>query len=340
MQRILNNPDNIVEEMLEGFLKAHPDLVEATDNPRAVKSVYPTQGRVAVVTGGGSGHKPAFIGFCGENLCDGIAVGEICSSPTAKAFLDTFTAVDGGKGVACLYGNYSGDNMNVKMAVKMAKKQGLTVKTVVCNDDVASAPFAEREKRRGIAAEMIMYKCGGAMAATGADLDEVIRVAQKSVDWSRSAGIGLTPCTLPAVGHPNFEIKEGETTPPSRYNSGTIILAMENAGKLIEDEELREQIKGAGIGTSATRAGIIEKLERIKYIDINKKTQIITPTTKGEAIYDIIAKSIPDMLNPDLTASWEKGLDMVAKKEIEPDIFMGKLEKYIRSKIDKLVVKY
>ena len=209
MQRILNNPDNIVEEMLEGFLKAHPDLVEATDNPRAVKSVYPTQGRVAVVTGGGSGHKPAFIGFCGENLCDGIAVGEICSSPTAKAFLDTFTAVDGGKGVACLYGNYSGDNMNVKMAVKMEKKQGLTVKTVVCNDDVASAPFAEREKRRGIAAEMIMYKCGGAMAATGADLDEVIRVAQKSVDWSRSAGIGLTPCTLPAVGHPNFEIKEG-----------------------------------------------------------------------------------------------------------------------------------
>ncbi len=209
MQRILNNPDNIVEEMLEGFLKAHPDLVEATDNPRAVKSVYPTQGRVAVVTGGGSGHKPAFIGFCGQNLCDGIAVGEICSSPTAKAFLDTFTAVDGGKGVACLYGNYSGDNMNVKMAVKMAKKQGLTVKTVVCNDDVASAPFAEREKRRGIAAEMIMYKCGGAMAATGADLDEVIRVAQKSVDWSRSAGIGLTPCTLPAVGHPNFEIKEG-----------------------------------------------------------------------------------------------------------------------------------
>ena len=209
MQRVLNNPDNIVEEMLEGFLKAHPDLVEATDNPRAVKSVYPTQGRVAVVTGGGSGHKPAFIGFCGENLCDGIAVGEICSSPTAKAFLDTFTAVDGGKGVACLYGNYSGDNMNVKMAVKMAKKQGLTVKTVVCNDDVASAPFAEREKRRGIAAEMIMYKCGGAMAATGADLDEVIRVAQKSVDWSRSAGIGLTPCTLPAVGHPNFEIKEG-----------------------------------------------------------------------------------------------------------------------------------
>ena len=118
-----------------------------------------------------------------------------------------------------------------------------------------------------------------------------------------------------------------------------MILAMENAGKLIEEEELREQIKGAGIGTSATRAEIIKKLERIRYININNKTQIITPTKKGEKIFDIIFQSMPDMLNPKLTASWEKGLDMVAKKEIEPDEFMTKLEKYIRSKIDKLVVK-
>ena len=137
----------------------------------------------------------------------------------------------------------------------------------------------------------------------------------------------------------NFEIKDAETSPPKRYDSGGMILAMENAGKLIEDEALREQIKGAGIGTSATRAGIIEKLERIKYIAINEKTQIITPTNKGEAIYDVVFKSIPDMLNPDLTASWEKGLDLVAKKEIEPNEFMVKLEKYIVGKIDKLVFK-
>ena len=137
----------------------------------------------------------------------------------------------------------------------------------------------------------------------------------------------------------NYETKDSETSPPSRYNSGGMVLAMENAGKLIEDEALREQIKGAGIGTSATRGEIIKKLERINYIQINAKTQIITPTVKGEAIYDVVFKSIPDMLNPDLTASWEKGLDMVAKKEIEPEIFMGKLEKYIRSKVDKLVLK-
>ena len=128
----------------------------------------------------------------------------------------------------------------------------------------------------------------------------------------------------------NYETKEAETSPPSRYNSGSIILAMENAGKLIEDEELREQIKGAGIGTSATRAEIIKKLERIKYIQINDKTQIITPTNKGEAIYDVVNMSMPDMLNPKLTASWEKGLDMVAKNEIKPDEFMEKLEKYIK----------
>ena len=137
----------------------------------------------------------------------------------------------------------------------------------------------------------------------------------------------------------NFELKEAETSPPSRYNSGSIILAMENAGKLIEDEELREQIKGAGIGTSATRAEIIKKLEKIKYISINGKTQIITPTVKGEAIYDIVFKSMPDMLNPKLTASWEKGLDMVAKKEIKPEVFMDKLKNYINSKFNKLVIK-
>lgn len=136
-----------------------------------------------------------------------------------------------------------------------------------------------------------------------------------------------------------FELKEAETSPPSRYNSGSIILAMENAGKLIEEEELREQIKGAGIGTSATRAEIMKKLEKIKYIAINTKTQIITPTQKGEIIYDIVYRSMPDMLNPKLTASWEKGLDMVAKKEIKPDEFMEKLEKYIHSKFDRLVVK-
>ncbi len=134
----------------------------------------------------------------------------------------------------------------------------------------------------------------------------------------------------------DITIKEGETTPPSRYTSGSIILAMENAGKLIEDERLREQIKGSGIGTSATRAEIIKKLNRISYIDINQKNQVLTPNPKGELVYKVVKFTIPDMLNPQLTASWEKGLDMVAKKEIGKDVFMNKLEKYIVNKVNKV----
>ncbi len=209
MQRIMNNPDDIVDESTKGFVKAHGDIVEETDDPRVVKARKIPKGKVGVITGGGSGHKPAFIGYVGEGLCDAVAIGEIFSSPTAKAFLDAAAAVDQGKGVACLYGNYSGDNMNVKMAVKMAKKKGITIKTVVANDDVASAPKETPEKRRGVAGEILMWKCGGAKAAQGADLDEVIRVAQKAIDHTRSVGVGLKPCTLPAVGHPNFEIKDG-----------------------------------------------------------------------------------------------------------------------------------
>lgn len=210
MNRIVNNPDFVVEDMLKGFVKANKNLVSATDNPRVLKYVNaPVEGKVGIVTGGGSGHKPAFIGYIGKNLCDAVAAGEIFSSPTAKAFLDAMKAADSGKGVACLYGNYAGDNMNVKMAIRSAKKEGITVKTVVANDDCASAPKTELEKRRGVAGEVLMWKVGGAKAAMGADLDGVIAAAQKAIDNTRSVGIGTAPCTIPAVGHPNFTIEDG-----------------------------------------------------------------------------------------------------------------------------------
>lgn len=236
MQRILNDPDNIVDEMVEGFLKTHSDLVEATDNKRVVRAKDIQPDKVGVVTGGGSGHKPAFIGYVGKNLNDAVAIGEICSSPTAAAFLDAFKAADQGKGVACLYGNYSGDNMNVKMAVKMAKKQGLTVKTVVANDDAASAPKDQPDKRRGVAGEILMWKCGGAKAALGGELDEVIAAAQKAIDNTRSIGIGLTPCTLPAVGHPNFEIKDGtmEVGIGHHGEPGIEVVPLETADKMAQ----------------------------------------------------------------------------------------------------------
>lgn len=133
----------------------------------------------------------------------------------------------------------------------------------------------------------------------------------------------------------DLEIKEGETSPPKRYTTGTIILAMENAGKLIEDEELREQIKGSGIGTSATRAEILRKLVEKNYVKLNNKTQILTPEVMGEFIYDIVKDSIPSLLNPRLTASWEKGLKMVVDKEIKSEEFMNKLEDYIKKNTSK-----
>ena len=210
MDRIYNDPNYMVEDMLKGFVKAHKDLIEPTENARVLKyKNAPVENKVGIVTGGGSGHKPAFIGYIGKNLCDAVAVGEIFSSPTAAAFLDAFKAADSGRGVACLYGNYAGDNMNVKMAIRKAKAAGITVKTVVANDDCASAPKDEISKRRGVAGEVLMWKVGGAKAAMGADLDEVIAAAQKAIDNTRSVGIGTAPCTIAAVGHPNFTIEDG-----------------------------------------------------------------------------------------------------------------------------------
>jgi phosphoenolpyruvate---glycerone phosphotransferase subunit DhaK len=211
MQRIINDPDQVVGDMLKGFLKVHRDIVARTENPRVVRYVgAPVKGKVGVVTGGGSGHKPAFIGYVGKNMVDAAAVGEIFSSPPANAFYDAFRAADGGKGVACLYGNYAGDTMNVRMAIELAEEAGITVKTVVANDDVPSAPATERDRRRGVAGEVLMWKVGGARAALGGSLDEVITAAQKAIDCTRSIGVGLTPCTIPAVGHPNFSIEPGK----------------------------------------------------------------------------------------------------------------------------------
>lgn len=210
MQKIINNPDYVVDEMLEGFVKAHKNLISPTENERVLKyKNAPVEGKVGVVTGGGSGHKPAFIGYIGKNMVDAVAVGELFSSPSAAMFYDAIREADSGKGVAVLYGNYAGDNMNVAMAMELAEEDGIKVGKVVANDDVPSAPNTDLAKRRGVAGEILMWKCGGAKASMGGSLDEVLAVAQKAIDNTRSMGVGLSPCTLPAVGHPNFSIEPG-----------------------------------------------------------------------------------------------------------------------------------
>jgi dihydroxyacetone kinase-like protein len=196
--------------MLRGFARAHADLVATTPDPRVLRAAHaPISGKVGIVTGGGSGHKPAFIGYLGRNLVDAVAVGEIFTSPSAASFLNAFRAADGGAGVACLYGNYAGDNMNVKLARRQAEREGIRVETVIANDDVPSAPHGERDKRRGVAGEILMWKVAGARAALGGTLEDVIATAQRAIDDTRSIGVGLTSCTIPAVGRPNFSIEAG-----------------------------------------------------------------------------------------------------------------------------------
>jgi len=181
MQRIINNPDLVVEDMLKGFAKAHADIVAETANPRVLKYVKaPIEGKVGIVTGGGSGHKPAFVGYIGKNLVDAVAVGEVFSSPTAKSFYDAIVAADSGKGVAVLYGNYAGDNMNVKMAMEEAEEDDIDVKRVIANDDVPSAPAAEREKRRGVAG-VACDRAGGVADVSAAEPRAVLRVSREAV---------------------------------------------------------------------------------------------------------------------------------------------------------------
>ncbi|MFO1073278.1 MAG: dihydroxyacetone kinase subunit DhaK [Geminicoccaceae bacterium] len=263
MQRFINDPDDLVDETVAGFVKAHRDLVRLDpENPRVVVATSaPAKGRVGIVTGGGSGHEPAFIGYAGRNLVDAVAVGELFSSPTAKSFADAIRAADGGAGVAVLYGNYAGDNMNVKMAARMVAKAGIEVATVVANDDVCSAPPEERAKRRGVAGEIFMWKIGGAKAAQGGSLAQVQAAAQKAIDACRSVGVGLGPCTLPAVGHPNFTIEPGtmEVGIGHHGEPGTRVEPLKTANE-VADAMLRIVMEDHGLPAGSEVAVLVSGL--------------------------------------------------------------------------------
>lgn len=287
MQRIINNPDLVVDDMLKGFLRSHPEIVAATDNPRVVKyKDAPIADKVGVVTGGGSGHKPAFVGYVGRNMVDAVAVGEIFSSPTAKSFYDAIRAADSGKGVAVLYGNYAGDVMNVRMATEEAEEDGISVKTVLANDDVPSAPADERQKRRGVAGEVLMWKVGGAKAAMGGDLDQVVAAAQKAIDNTRSVGVGLTPCTIPAVGKPNFSIEPGKMEVGIGHHGepGVSVQDLEPADRIAEmclDIVLPDLPFGAGDEVVVLVSGLGATPVMEQYIFFNRVAEVLTERKIG-----------------------------------------------------------
>ena len=212
MRKLINDPEHFVEEMLDGILGAHPDQlrVAADDAHALVAAGAPRAGKVGIVTGGGSGHLPLFLGYVGEGLLDGVAVGDVFASPSADQILQVTRVVDGGSGVLYLYGNYGGDLMNFDLAAELADAEGIAVRTVVGADDVASAPAGQEELRRGIAGIVLLYKVAGAAAACGADLDEVVRTVERAAAALRTFGVALSPMTLPSVGKPTFELPEGQ----------------------------------------------------------------------------------------------------------------------------------
>ena len=212
MQKLINDAERFVAEMLEGILDAHPSQLRSAgeDVHALVRTSSPTSGKVGIVTGGGSGHLPLFLGYVGTGLLDGVAVGDVFASPSADQILQATRAVDGGAGVLYLYGNYGGDVMNFDLASELAEVEDIEVRTVVGADDIASAPAGQEGLRRGIAGIVLLYKIAGAAAEGGASLHEVVRLPEKAASQLRTFGVALSPMTLPSAGRPTFELPEGQ----------------------------------------------------------------------------------------------------------------------------------
>jgi phosphoenolpyruvate---glycerone phosphotransferase subunit DhaK len=211
-QKLINAGDDAVDEMLEGIIAAHDDLLMRPDHAsRAVVARHgPRQGKVALIIGGGSGHEPTFLGFVGKGLADAAVIGNVFASPPPQPAVDAALAAHGGAGVLFMYGNYAGDVMNFDMAVEMLGLEGVEARTVLTTDDIASAPRDQRERRRGVAGNIFIFKAAGAAADLMLPLDEVERVARHANARTYTLGVALAPCSLPQTRRPNFEIAPGE----------------------------------------------------------------------------------------------------------------------------------
>ena len=213
MKKIINLPENFVDETMDGIIAAYGDKVKLCNgDKRILLSNYPTrEGKVGIVTAGGSGHLPVFLGYVGSGLLDGCAVGNVFASPSAQKMADMIRACDRGNGVLCLYGNYNGDRLNFDMACEEVDlEDDIVTKTVLVADDVASAPKEHAERRRGVAGMVYAFKIAGAAADEGRSLDEVAAAAEKALAHTRTMGVALSPCIVPDVGKPTFAIAEDE----------------------------------------------------------------------------------------------------------------------------------
>lgn len=211
MKKLINHVDNIVDEMLDGMTAAHPNRLRRLEGTTVlVRKDAPVTGKVGIVSGGGSGHEPAHAGYVGPGMLDGAVAGEVFTSPTPDQVFEAIKAVDGGKGVLLVIKNYTGDVMNFEMAAELAEAEGIQVRQVVVNDDVAVEDSSFTSGRRGIAGTVLVHKIAGAKAAEGAVLDDVHAVAESVIKNVKSMGMSLSPCTVPAAGKPGFTLGEKE----------------------------------------------------------------------------------------------------------------------------------
>jgi len=212
MKTFYNVDEDYVNEMLEGILNAYPNMLKkANGEIRAITRVNaPIEDKVSIVTGGGSGHLPVFMGYVGKGLLDGAAIGNVFASPSMNQMLTLTKAVDGGKGVLYLYGNYGGDIMNFDMAAELAEEEGIQVKSLLVTDDIASGEKGNESSRRGVAGLFYAYKVAGACAEEGASLEEVYQTTQSALEGVRSLGVAISPCTVPGASKPSFSLGEDE----------------------------------------------------------------------------------------------------------------------------------
>lgn len=211
MKKLINNPENYVDEVLQGMCLAHPNQYAIDgDTSRVIRRATLADNKVGVVSGGGFGHLPVFAGYVGDGLLDACAVGDVFASPDMNPMLESVRIANSGKGVLCVVGNYGGDRMNFDMTGEMAEMEDITTTKVIVADDVASASPDEAEKRRGVAGLVYVFKIAGAAAASGLSLEETTSAAQKAADNCRSIGVALTSCTVPQAGKPTFEIDDDE----------------------------------------------------------------------------------------------------------------------------------
>ena len=211
MKKIINEPSNFVDESIDGLIKSHPNVYSlAEDNSRVIKRAKKSSNKVGLVTGGGSGHLPVFTGYVGEGLLDTCAIGSVFASPSVDQIASAIRNADNGNGVLCILGNYGGDVMNFEMACEIVKDEGINTKTIIVADDIASASLEEKEKRRGIAGMIFVFKVAGGFAETGASLEEVFKLANETNNNIRTLGVALSPCILPEAGKPTFQIGKDE----------------------------------------------------------------------------------------------------------------------------------